>query len=143
MRHSLAVVDTSVLHAYVAQEDRLHPIACQLLSMLKPGGVVAPSIVVHELVWSLRRRYGAERASQLVSWLLRSLSVRVEPVTFEDIEFALANAKRYHDLLVISVARRLGLPLATLDAGMIRAAKRYGVPLLTPPRRLASAGGGR
>ena len=123
-----AIVDTSVLHAYVAREDKLHPLAVALLSRIEQP--VLPSIVVHELVWSLRRRYGAERASQLASHALLVLGAQVEPVTLEDVKFALQDAKRYQDLLVVSVARRMNLPLATFDAGMIRLAKRYNVALL-------------
>jgi predicted nucleic acid-binding protein len=130
MHHSRVVVDTSVLHAYIAHEDRLHLLAYRVLRALHPGSIVAPSIVVHELLWSLRKRYGAKKAAQMVSWLLHDLNINVEPVTFEDIEFALQDAKRYHDLLVVSVAKRLSLPLVTFDAEMIRAAKRYGVQLL-------------
>jgi predicted nucleic acid-binding protein len=134
-----AVFDTSVLHAYVAREDRLHGLATILLSQVDT--VVLPGIVVHELVWSLRRRYGAEKAAQLTSWILFSLNAQVEPVTLEDVEFALRDAKRYHDLLVVSVARRLGLPLASFDAGMIRLAKRYGVPLLAPREKVVASRG--
>ncbi|ABM80196.1 PIN domain-containing protein [Hyperthermus butylicus] len=123
-----AVVDTSVLHAYLAADDRLHVAAKSLVSAVKK--LVAPAIVVHELVWSLRRRYDRVRATQLVLGLLAAGVIEVVPVEREDIEFALSDLKYYYDLLVLSVAKRLGLPLATLDGDMIRLAKRYCIPLV-------------
>ena len=128
-----AVVDTSVLHAYLATDDRLHVAAKSLVSTVQK--LVAPAIVVHELVWSLRRRYGRVRAAQMVSGLLATGRLDVVPVEREDIEFALSDLKYYYDLLVLSVAKRLGLPLATLDSDMIRLAKRYRIPLVNPLTR--------
>jgi len=126
-----AVVDTSVLHAYLVEEDALHPLAAGLLEALEEP--VAPSIVVHELVWSLRRRLGPGAAGSRVGWLLAG-GLRVEPVVPEDIWFALRSPRRYEDLLVVAVARRLGLPLATLDDGMARLASRHGVEVLSAQR---------
>jgi len=56
--------------------------------------------------------------------------VEVVPVVVEDAWFALRDVRRYEDLLVLSVARRLGLPLATLDRGLARLARRLGVGLV-------------
>jgi predicted nucleic acid-binding protein len=128
------VVDTSVLHAYLWSMDRLHEAAVALLRGLER--IVAPSIVVHEVVWSSRRRWGPEAARDAAERLLGGLEVVYEPVTVEDVEFALRDTRRYHDLLVVSVALRLRLPLATLDRGMARLARRHGVELLAPPRHL-------
>ncbi|KSW11566.1 hypothetical protein CF15_01645 [Pyrodictium occultum] len=124
-----AVVDTSVLHALLVEEDPHHGPAALLASRI---AAVVPSSVVHELVWSLRRRLGAAAAGSRVGWLL-ARGVRVEPVRLDDVWFALRDPRRYEDLLVVSVARRLGLPLATLDRGMARLAARHGVELLPIP----------
>lgn len=132
-RAEAAVADTSVLHAYLWPMDRLHEAARLLLSRVQ--ALVVPSIVVHEVVWSSRRRWGPEAARDAAERLLGGLDLHYEPVTLEDVEFALRDPRRYHDLLVVSVARRLALPLATLDAGMARLAARHGVALLAPPRR--------
>jgi len=128
---SAAVVDTSVLHAYLVEEDVLHPLAAGLLEALKE--LVAPSIVVHELVWSLRRRLGPGAAGSRVGWLLAG-RLHVEPVVLEDVWFALRDPRRYEDLLVVAVARRMGLPLATLDEAMAKLASQYGVEVLSAQR---------
>lgn len=135
------VVDTSVLHAYLLPGDKLHSVAVALLSSV--DGVVVPGIVVHELVWSLRRKLGADGAGRLVSWALDALNARVEPIVAEDVRFALSNVKRYQDMLVLHVAMRLKGVLATLDADMIRLAKRFDVPLLKPERARVRGVGGR
>ena len=114
-----------MLHAYLVEDDVHHGLARGLL-----GGLcrwVVPGVVVDELVWGLRRRLGWREAGARVSWLLGDERVEVVPVTVEDAWFALRDARRYEDLLVLSVARRLGLPLATLDRGLARLARRHGV----------------
>ncbi len=127
-----AVVDTSVLHAYLRREDPLHEAAEALLELL--DAVVVPSIVLHELVWSMRKKLGRVAAREAAERLLAIRGVTYEPVLETDIVFALADTRRYHDLLVVSVASRLGLPLATLDHGMARLARRHGVELVAVPR---------
>lgn len=126
-----AVVDTSVLDAYLWADDPLHGAASSVLESI--GVVVVPSIVVHEVVWSTRKRRGREAAREAGERLLGGLSARFEPVVEEDVVFALRDPRRYHDLLVVSVALRLGLPLATFDRDMARLARRHGVGLVAVP----------
>jgi len=130
-----AVVDTSVLHAYLRQEDPFHEAAEALLDTLDV--LVVPSIVFHELVWSMRRRLGRSAAREAAERLLARQELRYEPVVADDVVFALIDTRHYQDLLVVSVARRLSLPLATLDHGMARLARRHGVGLVAVPRRHA------
>lgn len=126
-----AVVDSSVLHAYLEEGDPHHEAARRLLEAVEEW--IVPMIVVHELVWSIRRRRGAAAAQAGLGHLLSSPRARLVPVERVDVENAMVDARRYQDLLVLSVARRLGLPVATLDRGMARLARRHGLELLAPP----------
>jgi len=124
------VVDTSVLYPALTggDGDPYAEAGRRLLETVRL--VVVPSIVVHELVWSIRRSLGREAAQALVETLIHRGNVHVEPVRLEDIDAALENVKLYHDLLVVAAAERLGLPLATFDREMAKLARRRGVELL-------------
>ncbi len=124
------VVDTSVLYPALTGGDS-DPYAEAGRRLLENAPlIVVPSIVVHELVWSIRRSRGREAARTLVETLIHRANVHIEPIRLEDIDTALENVKAYHDLLIIAAAERLGLPLATFDREMAKLARRRGVELL-------------
>lgn len=138
MAGTAAVVDTSVLHAYLVEEDTLHKLAARLMNRL--DAPVTPSIVLHELVWSLRRRLGPAAAGLRVARLLAG-NVRVEPVTARDVWFALSDPRHYEDLLIIAVAKRLELPVATLDQHMAKLASQHNVETLSTRSKMQDLGG--
>ena len=131
-----AVIDTSVLVYDTFSDSVYHEQAAQLLDSLDSW--VIPLIVIYELVWflkgfSLEARVvrekvldyaGDERAViacegvEGVRWALNAL---VE----EGVSVA-----RFNDKVVLSVAVRRGVPLATFDARLRRQAERMGIEVL-------------
>ncbi|MEM1568073.1 MAG: PIN domain-containing protein [Thermofilaceae archaeon] len=131
-----AVIDTNVLVYDTFSDSVYHEQAAQLLDSLDSW--VIPLIVIYELVWflkgfSLEARIvrekvldyaGDERAViacegvEGVRWALNAL---VE----EGISVA-----RFNDKVVLSVAVRRGVPLATFDARLRRQAERMGIEVL-------------
>jgi len=124
---SRIAADTSFLRALLVEEEPGHDEAVRLASCVSE--IVVPSVAIHELVWSLRRSHGAVRAQSLVAYVLGSEVFLYEPVTREDVWFALRDPRRYEDLLVLHTALRLGLGLATLDKELARLARRLGVEI--------------
>ncbi len=122
------VIDTSFLRALLLEEEPGHREAERLVQRAET--LVVPSITIHELVWSVRRSYGAARAQALVAYILSEPGIVYEPVMKDDVLFALRDPRHYEDLLVLHIAMRLGCALATFDKDLARLAHRYGVSLL-------------
>ncbi|BEP17882.1 PIN domain-containing protein [Pyrofollis japonicus] len=120
-----AVVDTSFLRALLLEDEPGHEEAQRIANCVER--FIVPSIVLHELVWSTRRSHGPARAQSLAAYVLGDEMFRYEPVGVGDVWFALRDPRRYEDLLVLSVAIRLGKPLASFDKDLVKLARRHGV----------------
>jgi hypothetical protein len=127
-----AVVDSSVLVAYAVESDPFHESSQEVL--LRISEWVVPSIVFHEVVWSLRRRVGWKAAQSLAEAILLNPRLRFVPVDGPDVLKGLEDPRKYHDLVVLSVAERLGAPLLTFDYELAKLAHREGVKLVTVRR---------
>jgi len=123
------VADTSFLRALLLEDEPGHKEAERLA--LCADEIIAPSLVLHELVWSTRRSHGPARAQALVAYVLSEDRFRYEPLSQEDIWFGLRDPRRYEDLVILHVATRLGAALASFDKELTRLARRHGVTLHT------------
>ncbi len=113
--------------------------ALALLSRVELDGAVAPAIWPLECVNILRQgerrgRLTADEASAAVS-LLRRLPVRIEPASTARsagpvLELARRHGLTAYDAAYLELAKRLGLPLATRDAALARAAATEAVAVL-------------
>jgi predicted nucleic acid-binding protein len=87
--------------------------------------------VVHEYVYALRGlRARLSLAREKVEEYLLSDKATYSPDSQDDILFATRGASsfsRYNDYLILSHAKRLGVPLLTLDADLKRGAQKVGV----------------
>jgi len=132
-----AVIDSNV-YVYRAIEDSVHhERSKELLNTLSRW--VTPTLVVHEVVWTLSELVGRQAALLYVKALLAHSKVEVVPVTKQDISWALEavvdedlSLARYNDKAVLSVARRTGLPLLSFDKKLLSQASRAGVATINP-----------
>ena len=132
-----AVVDSNV-YVYRAIEDSVHhETSKELLNALSHW--VTPTLVIHEVVWTLSELVGRQAALLYVKALLAHNKVEVVPVTKQDISWALGavadeglSLARYNDKVILFVARRTGLPLLSFDKKLLSQASRAGVPTINP-----------
>ena len=91
---------------------------------------IANSLAVNE-----RKKRVTEEGSAVFLRRLAFLDIRVQsPLQFEDLDLLLGLARRHgltaYDAGYLALAKRIGLPLATFDKQLIRAAPLEGVPLI-------------
>jgi len=136
--HRSFVLDASVVLAWCFEDERGEYAESVLEIVEGTVDVYAPSI------WPLELRNGflvAERrkritVAQSTSFIqkIRSFNVQIEFGGIEELDHALLFARLYsltvYDATYLSLAYRRGLPLATLDSNLRRAAKDAGVDLL-------------
>lgn len=133
------VLDCSVAVAWLLEDERV-PEADALLDRLDDGGqAVVPSLWRLELGNVLA---GAERRNRISATgiarclgILSRLPIITDPQTEERaLREILALARREHvttyDAAYLELGMRRGLPLATLDRRLARAARRAGVDVL-------------
>ena len=134
------VLDASVVLLWLAPETNPAGVdyATDVLTGLKEAQAVVPSLLALEIanvVAKLEARGGVTEAeSQRYITLLGRLNITVDQATAAHAMGATLNlARRYklsaYDAAYLELALRTGLPLATLDAGLARAATNAGVLL--------------
>ncbi|MDY0000370.1 MAG: type II toxin-antitoxin system VapC family toxin [Polyangia bacterium] len=132
------VVDNSVVMAWCF-EDEAEGYADEVLDLLGEGEALVPVVWPLEvanvlLVGERRGRLGAADSARFLR-LLSSLPIRVVSEDFERITGAILALARTrglssYDASYLDLAMREGLPLATLDEGMRRAATECAIPLV-------------
>ena len=133
------VLDASVTVAWCF-DDESTPAAWALLDRLRttPGHVPAlwELEIGNILLGAERRRRITQARAALFLGILGELDIRVDPDlpgrAFRDV-LPLARAQRLttYDATYLELAMRLGLPLATKDAALVRAANAVRVKTLT------------
>jgi predicted nucleic acid-binding protein len=123
-------------------EDEAMPWTDALLANLRSGdGAIVPPLwpaeVANALLIAVRRgRISREKANRFFQDI-RALPIRIDPegsdVVFDRV-FELAEQYRLtvYDATYLELANRAGLPLATLDNDLRKAARASRVPLLEP-----------
>lgn len=133
------VVDASIALSWCF-EDEYSPLADTVLERLADGRAVAPAIWPLEVANGLRsgERRGRldEHAIPVAARLLMTLPITVEePLRLEDavgrvLHLARAAGVTAYDAAYIDLATRRGIPLATVDDQLARAAVAAGVDLV-------------
>jgi predicted nucleic acid-binding protein len=130
------VLDASITACWAFQDDN-HPDASLAFHRMRTEEAVVPCLwwfeVRNILVVNERRRRIAESDTAAFLLNLSRLRVRLDPLPEGDAVLRLARTHRLsvYDAAYLELAQREGLPLATLDAHLRRAAAEAGVPLLS------------
>ena len=140
------VLDASITACWAFQDED-HPDAALALDQMRTEEAVVPCLwwfeVRNILVVNERRRRIAESDTTAFLLNLSRLRVRLDRLPEGDAVLRLARTHRLsvYDAAYLELAQREGLPLATLDADLRRAAAEEGVALLSraggfsaPPR---------
>jgi len=127
-----AIVDTNVLLFDTFEDSEHHEDAASGLDSLDGWGL--PSMVFHELVWFFRdQKVKIPRATSKVNEYLTHEKTMFVPCTTDDVRFACSRMKSYkehNDLVILSVADRLDLPLFSFDQELNAIAKRNSVEVV-------------
>jgi predicted nucleic acid-binding protein len=133
------VMDASVTMAWAFREE-LTPFAERLLKELTEGEALVPAIwpleVANVLLASERRgrvnRVDVARFTELLLGMPIRVHAATESFAFDEaLPLARDTGLSVYDASYLELAGRLGLPLATLDAALVRAAGEVGVRVLT------------
>lgn len=130
------VLDASITACWAFQDED-HPDASLAFVQVRTEEAVVPCLwwfeVRNILVVNERRRRIAEPDTAAFLLNLSRLRIRVDRVPDEDALLRLARTHRLsvYDAAYLELAQREGLPLATLDAALQKAAAGVGVALLS------------
>jgi predicted nucleic acid-binding protein len=128
-----AVVDASIVMAWLFAESENSRIAAAF-ETIRRGEAVAPVLFYFEvrnvlLVAERRSRITREQSATFHNQLAR-LAIRMAPPNGDEaMRLARAYNLTFYDAAYLELARREGLPLATLDRDLERAALAEGVAL--------------
>ena len=132
------VLDASLTLAWCF-EDEVSPLADSVLDSLGVEGALAPAIwpleVANALLVAERRKRMSRARMSGVLRIVKNLPVTVDDArpdrAFEGLlDLARAHGLSVYDASYLELALREGLPLATLDDGLQRAARQTGVKLV-------------
>jgi predicted nucleic acid-binding protein len=132
------VLDASVTVSWCFPERRTD-FTTRVLREIADGFAVVPGLWSLEVANALvvAERKGYLKASQVEAFLrdLEELPKQVENPRSEQVfgrtlELARAHKLSAYDACYLELAERMGLPLATLDSELVKAAKKAGVALL-------------
>jgi len=129
------VVDASVTACWILA-DETHATASAAFELLRTESAVAPALWRYEvrnflLMNERRGRITPSDTNQALQWLSR-MPITVDPSHELEVLLMLARAHNLtvYDSAYLETAIRRGLPLATLDKDLLKAAKKERVPLL-------------
>ena len=132
------VLDSSVTAAWCFPDEQ-HRTAEAALNRLDGDEAIVPTLWWFEIrnILVVNERRGRVDATETASFLadLERLSIRVDRDPNSETVLSLARKHKLtgYDAAYLELARRLGLPLATLDRALIDAAGADGVPLVGGP----------
>ena len=127
-----AIVDTNVLLFDTFEDSDHHEDATLGLDSLDGWGL--PDMVFHELVWFFRdQNVKIPRAISKVNEFLTHEKTMFVQCTTDDVRFAcskMRSYKEYNDLVILSAAVRLDLPLFSFDQELNAIAKRNSIEVV-------------
>jgi len=126
-----AIIDTNVLVFDTFEDSEFHREASKGLDQL--DGWSLPSMVFHELVWFFKsQQIPVSKSNAKVKEYLTNEKTTFVPCSADDVMFAsskMKNHREYNDLVILSAADRMGLPLYSFDEDLKATAKRHGLKL--------------
>ncbi len=131
MKVQRAVIDTNVFIFAFFRDQENHTKAVNLLSEL--GTWIIPHIVVVELFWFSRGAgLGVKDARDLILTFMLDDKAEVVAHPIEDIidSLLIEDPLRWEDELILLLAEREGVPVATFDDDLRRRSISRGVPVI-------------
>lgn len=137
------VIDNSVVMTWCFQDEG-NRYTEAVLDSLEEGEALVPAIwpleAANVLLVAERRKRLSEASAIRFLALVQSLPIAVEQEPPERVFTEIVALARRHrlsayDASYLDLAMRQGLPIATLDAAMIKAAKECRVPIFIPGQR--------
>ena len=130
------VIDTDVLIFDTFEDGEFHAEAASGLDSIERWCI--PGMALHEFLWFFKGRDLplSQARTKAEEYLTNEKSV-FAPCTPDDIRFATRLMKRYHeynDLVILSVAKRMGLPLFSFDEALKKMATKNSVNLFEKSR---------
>jgi len=130
------VIDTSVLIYDLFEDSIYHDDASKLLDALSSW--IIPSMVIHELIWFLRGLNVDKRlAINAIFQYIIHHKTRIVPIEVDDVTKALNVIKqegislsRYNDKVILAVALKLKIPLASFDRKLRNEAIKSGIAVM-------------
>jgi predicted nucleic acid-binding protein len=128
------VIDASIIAAF-AFEETANPRVASAMESLESSEALAPNLFFFEVRNGLvvNERRGRTTPAQSASFLrvLARLPIRLAPTPENDAVVTLARVRNLtvYDAAYLELAKREGLPLATLDRALEKAAVAEGVAL--------------
>lgn len=132
------VIDNSVVMAWFF-EDEASDYTVSVLESLTKYDCIVPSIwpleVANTLLVGERRGRTTEAKAARFITLLNSLSIQIDPETtrhalLDTLQLARENHLSSYDAAYLELAMREGVPIATQDKALKKAAKKCGVELI-------------
>jgi len=132
------VVDNSVALAWCFEDEQTPPVM-NLLDRVVETGAFAPSLwpleALNGLLTAERRKRVDSRDRHRLAGMLRALPVTLDIETADQawtttVRLAERHRLSVYDAAYLELAQRRRLPLASLDADLIKAARALGVALL-------------
>jgi predicted nucleic acid-binding protein len=134
-------VDTNVLVFDTFEDSEFHDEAAALLDSMEKWCI--PDMSLHEFLWFFKGRdLPLSQARTKVDEYLANEKSTIVSCSPDDIRFATRLMKRYHeynDLVILSVAKRMGLPLFSFDQALKKLAAKNSVGIFER-RSLEKAG---
>ena len=134
------VVDNSIVMAWCFEDER-NEYADSILEYLEAGEAFVPAIwpleVGNVLLVAERKKRLSEASIVRFLALVNNLPITVEQETPERmlkeiVSLARENGLSTYDASYLDLAMRLGLPISTKDASLLKAAKKCQVPFFVP-----------
>ncbi len=131
MKVQRAVIDTNVLIFAFFRDQEKHTKAINLLSELSIW--IIPQIVIVELFWFARGvGLGIKDARDLILTFVLDDKAEVVAHPIEDIidSLLIEDPLRWEDELILLLAEREGIPIATFDDDLRKASTSRGIPVI-------------
>ncbi|MCY0859942.1 MAG: PIN domain-containing protein [Sulfolobaceae archaeon] len=125
LKRKLAIVDTNVLIFDFVENSQYHELSRKLLNSLNRM-IILPNILVEFILVSRRLKIADDEIKAKVEEILKnSIMVRVRK---EDIREAISlSLKEINDAIIVCVAKRLNVPVISLDSDVKKLGENIGV----------------
>jgi len=132
-----AIVDTNVYVYRAIEDSQYYNKSKELLDSLSKW--ITPTMVVHEVVWTLLELVGRKNTLLYVKALLSHRKIELIPVTKQDIAWSTMkileenlSLTRYNDKIILSVAKRVKTPILSFDKRLLSQATKIGIAVINP-----------